>query len=170
MKKVIIFILAACFTYCHGSKVGESKHSIAFGFLDNTKSRPSIEQKILPFAISLAIISSTLLLSNEAFAEGTAKYERGQTLFTQNCASCHLNGQNVMNPKRDLQKQTLLKYFGGTGANGDVLEADVIVPWIEKSGQHKRLFFPNVDGGKLSSLDYTDVISYIVDQANNEKW
>ena len=125
-------------------------------------------QKITPIATtSVAIIASTISLSpNVALADDNL-YERGQTLFTQNCASCHLNGQNVMNPKRDLQKQTLLKYFGGAG---DVLEVDPIVSWIEKSGQHKRLFFPNVPGGRLSSEDYTSVISYVVDQASNDKW
>ena len=75
-----------------------------------------------------------------------------------------------MNPKRDLKKETLLKYIGSASGTTDVLDGDQVVSWIEKSGQHKRLFFPNVPGGRLSHENYEDAISFVIDQASNDKW
>lgn len=119
-----------------------------------------------PIVISLAITSAAAAISpSTAFA---ASIESGEVLFSQNCASCHRNGENVMNPKRDLKKETLLKYFGSSG--NDVLKTEEIVDWIGKSGQHKRMFFPNVPGGKMTNEDYENAISFIVDQASNDKW
>jgi cytochrome c6 len=117
---------------------------------------------------SVAVASTvaiTTILPSSAFA---VSIENGQILFNQNCASCHRDGANVMNPKRDMKKETLLKYFGSNGS--DTLDPNQIVDWVEKSGQHKRLIFPQVSGGKLSNEDYQSVISYIVDQASNDKW
>ena len=113
--------------------------------------------------LTLAISSTVTIFPKVATA---ASIEKGEVLFTQNCASCHRNGENVMNAKRDLKKETLLSYFGLSGS----LDEDQIVGWIEKSGQHKRLFFPDVPDGKLSREDYASVISFIVDQAKNDKW
>ncbi len=140
----------------------------AFVFSSEKSGKRSFQTRIPSIVTSTAIVTlSTFFLPNDAFAEGST-FGEGQALFTQNCASCHLNGQNVMKPQRDLQKQTLLKFFGAT--ESDVVEVDPILSWIEKSGQHKRLFFPNVPGGKLTDEDYGKVINYIVDQANNDKW
>ena len=75
-----------------------------------------------------------------------------------------------MNPKRNLKKETLLKFFGSTASKPDDLDGEQILSWIEKSGQHKRLVFPNVPGGKLTHENYEDAVSFIVDQAGNEKW
>jgi cytochrome c6 len=126
-----------------------------------------ITQFATPFmtsiAITLAVVSTTF-----PTAASAASIEAGQVLFDQNCASCHRGGENIMKPNKNLKKETLLKNFGG-GAN-DALNTEEIVTWIGKSGQHKRLVFPNVPGGKLSSENYEDVISFIVDQASNEKW
>ncbi len=184
MMKFLISILAILFsitTHCFASNVnvnGPTNNAVAvavaFGYPTTTTTTTTKKKvSLLPLVTSVSILVSTTLLSpNEVLAAAVASegftYEKGQTLFTQNCASCHLNGQNIMNPKRDLQKDTLLRYFGGESSLE--VDANAIIPWIEKSGQHKRLFFPNVPGGKLTSEDYKDVISYIVDQANNEKW
>lgn len=142
----------------------QSKHlSIAFSFPTNRI--PDIAKNTVKNAVvSIAITSVTLY---DPRIVSAASIERGEELFQQNCASCHRNGENVMNPQRDLKRETLLKYFGG---DGKIVSIDQTLAWIEKSGQHKRLFFPNVPGGKLSSEDYENSISFIVDQANNDKW
>ena len=167
MLKVFVIAFAIYSIHYSSAKSYDGyKNHLAFTFPESKP--PSIHKKILPIATSsAAIIVCTISTSPNVALADEIPYDRGQILFTQNCASCHVNGQNVMNPKRDLQKQTLLKYFSGTG---DALEVDPIVSWIQKSGQHKRLFFPNVPGGKLDSEDYTSVISYILDQASNDKW
>lgn len=144
--------------------LSQSKHlSIAFSFPTNRI--PDIASNTVKnVVVSIAITSVTLY---DPRIVSAASIERGEELFQQNCASCHRNGENVMNPQRDLKRETLLKYFGG---DGKIVSIDQTLAWIEKSGQHKRLFFPNVPGGKLSSEDYENSISFIVDQANNDKW
>jgi hypothetical protein len=136
----------------------------------NTTKEMIAKHIIKPIVIPLAITSAAAAVSTTLVPTASAaSIESGQVLFTQNCASCHLNGENIMNPKRNLKKETLLKYFGSADGSS-IVETEPIVNWIGKSGQHKRLFFPNVPGGRLSTENYEDAISFIVDQANNDKW
>lgn len=162
---IISAILPCC---CCANPIRSQSKEIqsAFSFQLNKLQLPTtqdVTKLATQVTLTLAVSSAVTIFPKVATA---ASIENGEVLFTQNCASCHRNGENVMNPKRDLKKETLLNYFGLNGS----LDEDQIVGWIEKSGQHKRLFFPNISGGKLSREDYASVISFIVDQAKNDKW
>ena len=133
----VVFLLTTnkessfCFSLSTSSKGTESR----------ARSRNiSISKHAVSVAISIALTTATTTKIPPGVASATTNTERGKVLFTQNCASCHLNGENVMNPKKDLKKETLLKYIGSASSAPDVLDEGQIVSWIEKSGQHKRLF------------------------------
>lgn len=135
---------------------------LSFKFEDTTRNQ-QLTKLTQTLVLSFVVTSALMTYPSTASA---ASIESGEILFSQNCASCHRNGENVMNPNRDLKKETLLKYFNVD----DSINKDQMIGWIEKSGQHKRLFFPNVPGGKLLHEDYENAISFIVDQANNKHW
>ena len=50
---------------------------------------------LLPFFLSILFIDS----SNY--------FERGEKLFNSNCISCHLGGNNIIIPEKNLKKETL---------------------------------------------------------------
>ncbi len=143
--------------------------TLCFSFPSKGKNE-GLTTVVISIALTTATTTAVLPSTASAATSNTAAIENGKVLFTQNCASCHLNGENVMNPKRDLKKETLLKFFGSAAGTTDVLDGQQIVSWIEKSGQHRRMFFPNVPNGRMTNENYEDAISFIVDQALNDKW
>lgn len=46
-----------------------------------------------------------------AFTQDTAKNSAGEILFTHNCALCHTDGGNDVNPDKPLKKALALKEF-----------------------------------------------------------
>eukprot|EP00527_Entomoneis_sp_CCMP2396_P007161 CAMPEP_0198142106 /NCGR_PEP_ID=MMETSP1443-20131203/4994_1 /TAXON_ID=186043 /ORGANISM="Entomoneis sp., Strain CCMP2396" /LENGTH=118 /DNA_ID=CAMNT_0043805057 /DNA_START=358 /DNA_END=714 /DNA_ORIENTATION=+ len=88
---------------------------------------------------------------------------RGQELFDLNCASCHMGGKNYIKPQKTLEQDSLNKFLGGA-------DQSTIENFVKTSQQHKNLVFFKMPGGKLTAVDYTDVTSFVSDQAMNNKW
>lgn len=109
------------------------------------------------------VAAATLLLSTAAPAWAAGDVGRGEALFVGNCAGCHAGGQNFVSPDRNLHKEALEKFGIGVEQPG-------IQSFFSNSGQHKKLVFFKVEGGKLNPQQLEDVTTYIADQAAGDKW
>mmetsp|Transcript_8986 Transcript_8986/g.20271 ORF Transcript_8986/g.20271 Transcript_8986/m.20271 type:complete len:157 (+) Transcript_8986:158-628(+) len=81
---------------------------------------------------------------------------KGKEIFTSTCAGCHAGGQNFIKEKKTLQKEALEKYVG--------LDNEKVEAFFKGSLRHK------VIGGAFDDQEITDVVTYVVDQAINDKW
>lgn len=98
-------------------------------------------------AMAFAIITvATLGWANPALADGAA------TLFSGNCAACHANGGNVLNPAKTLSLADLEK-------NGkDSVEA---IAYQVTNGKAPMPAF----GGRLTDDQIAEVAEYVLAQA-----
>ena len=103
-----------------------------------------------------------LVLVSPAVASPATDVAQGGEIFVANCASCHAGGMNFIKEKRTLKRDALEKFVG--------LDQPSVQKFVTESARHKTLVFPRAPGGKLSETDYSDVTSFIVDQAVNDKW
>ena len=108
-----------------------------------------------PIAVS-AMIFSLLPLPSMA-AEGNIA--SGKEIFTSTCGGCHAGGQNFAKPNKTLQKEAIEKYVGS-------LDEDKVEDYFRKQFVHKVI----VKDKDLQDQQITDAITYVVDQATNEKW
>lgn len=88
---------------------------------------------------------------------------KGEQVFVNNCAGCHMGGNNFANEKRTLKKEALLQY--GVGLDQPSLER-----FVTNSLVHQKLVFFKAEGGKLTPDQWEDVTTYIADQASGDKW
>jgi cytochrome c6 len=115
-------------------------------------------------AATLWMASSLVGLPSTASATTTGgDIGKGEQLFVNNCAGCHMGGNNFANEKRTLKKEALLQY--GVGLDQPSLER-----FVTNSLVHQKLVFFRVEGGKLTPDQWEDVTTYIADQANGDKW
>ncbi|GMI12006.1 hypothetical protein TrLO_g9683 [Triparma laevis f. longispina] len=105
-------------------------------------------------AISAAL--ATTLIASPAFAGDVGA---GEQVFSANCAACHAGGQNVIMPEKTLQKDALTQYL-----SGGMKEASVVTQVT--NGKNAMPAF----GGRLSDEDISNVASYVIDQAQGDKW
>jgi cytochrome c6 len=103
---------------------------------------------------AVATTGLLLLLSSPAFAD----VDNGAQLFQANCASCHGGGNNIMSAKKTLKKDALEKYVS--------LDQTKLQAFVETQMPHTLLPFKKT----FSNQDYADVVSFVRDQAVNEKW
>jgi cytochrome c6 len=97
-----------------------------------------------------AIVASVCLLGVTAFAKEEAKGGAGETLFKQNCAVCHPDGGNIINPKKTLKKTDL-------DANGVKTAAD-IVGKMRNPGPGMTKF----DAKTISDKDAKEIAEYVL--------
>lgn len=108
---------------------------------------------VAPIAIAALIFSFT---PPSMAIEGDIT--KGKEIFTSTCAGCHLGGQNFVKQQKTLQKDALEKFVG--------LDEEKVEKFFKGSFVHKVI----VGDKKLSDDDITDVVTFVVDQATNEKW
>jgi len=143
-----------------------SQKSATAAFQHNVQTTSKVPTKqafTIPMMEAAVVLSLTFGTMGPAYAASIGgNLEQGQELFTNNCASCHAGGMNVMKEKKTLRKDALEKFVG--------LDEEKVKAFVQESGQHKRLIFPKVPGGKFTDDAYADVVTYIVDQATGDKW
>ncbi|WP_017293060.1 cytochrome c6 PetJ [Geminocystis herdmanii] len=105
-------------------------------------------KKILSVVV-LLITLVTFTFASPALAGDASK---GATLFSANCASCHMGGRNVVNPTKTLQKADLEKY--------DMYELDKIKTQILNGKAAMPSFGKNLTGEQIE-----DVATYVLSQA-----
>jgi len=105
-------------------------------------------KKILSLIVLLVTLVSVTFTS-EALAGDISK---GATIFSANCASCHMGGRNVVNSAKTLQKEDLEKY--------DMYSLDQIISQVTNGKAAMPSF-----SGRLTATQIEDVASYVLDQA-----
>ena len=105
-------------------------------------------KKILLSLFTLLVVLTTLFTS-AAFA---ADVDHGKQLFGANCAQCHLNGKNLVNPDKTLALDNLEKY--------EMNSIEAITTQITKGKNAMPAF-----GGRLKPTDIDDVASFVLAQA-----
>lgn len=113
----------------------------------------------IPKPLTKAAFASTaaaLIIPTAALAGDVGA---GEQVFSANCAACHAGGQNVIMPEKTLQKDALDQYLAGGRK-----EASVIMQVT--NGKNAMPAF----GGRLSDEDIANVASYVLDQADGDKW
>jgi len=103
-------------------------------------------------ALALIFGAVTLMVTNLAAPAFAGDIAAGQTIFSGNCAACHIGGGNVVNAAKTLKQADL-------EANGkDTLES--VVTQVTNGNGAMPAF-----SGKLSPEDIENVASYVLDQA-----
>lgn len=100
-------------------------------------------------ALAIAAIAAIAWFSGPAIA---ADLDHGATVFNNNCAACHMGGNNIVMRDKTLKKDALEKY----GMNS--LEAIVSQAKTGKNAMPSFL-------GKLTEDDINDVAAYVLDKA-----
>ena len=137
----------------------QKRNHAAFGARVMTN-RNGVDAVTAATTLLVMAASNVVLLPAPAIAGDVG---RGEQLFINNCAGCHIGGSNLVNEKKTLKKEALLEY--GVG-----IDPASIKGFLTNSLQHKKLVFFRVEGGKLTGDQWEDVATYISDQANGEKW
>lgn len=75
--------------------------------------------------------------------------EKGEKLFSLNCSSCHVGGNNIIIPEKNLKKETL-KTFGMNNRNSIIYQ---II-----NGKNGMPGF----GGRLKESEIEEIASYIL--------
>ncbi|MGY6528931.1 MAG: cytochrome c6 PetJ [Cyanobacterium sp.] len=103
--------------------------------------------------LSLILLLTTLIsfsFTSPALAGDIAK---GASIFSANCAACHMGGRNVVNAAKTLQKEDLEKY--------DMYSIENIAYQVTNGKAAMPAF-----GGKLNAEQIEDVASYVLAQAD----
>ncbi len=105
-------------------------------------------KKILAFVL-VAVMTVLFSFNSPAFAGDAAN---GSSIFSANCAACHIRGGNMVNPAKTLKLADLEKY----GKNS----IEAIVAQATNGAGAMPAF-----GSKLSADQLEDVATYILQQA-----
>ncbi len=102
------------------------------------------------------IIAVSLLISIAVFGFTTPAWAgdavNGQSIFTANCAACHMGGRNVVNPVKTLQKEALEQF--------KMNDIDKIIAQVT-NGKGAMPSFRS----KLNAQEIEDVATYVLAQA-----
>ncbi|OIP69387.1 MAG: cytochrome C6 [Oscillatoriales cyanobacterium CG2_30_40_61] len=109
-------------------------------------------KKLLSVLI-LDFLLLTVLLSKPALADGVLS---GSTIFSNSCAACHINGNNVIVANKTLKKEALIKYLKGYEEN----PLAAIINQVT-NGKNAMPAFKS----RLTAREITTVAAYVVEQA-----
>lgn len=108
----------------------------------------SLRLKRILFTV-LLLATALLSFTPPALAADLAN---GAKVFSANCTSCHMNGRNMVNPAKTLQKADLEKYEMASLA---AIQNQV------RNGKNAMPAFQ----GRLNDAQIEDVATYLLDQA-----
>nr|QCI06429.1 cytochrome c553 [Dictyurus purpurascens] len=84
--------------------------------------------------------------------------DAGEEIFTQNCAACHANGENLVNPVKTLKIDVLHEF--------QMDSIDAIKRQVTNGNKNGMPAF----GGRLSDEDIQNVANYVLNQAQKDLW
>ncbi|HAN75377.1 MAG TPA: cytochrome C6 [Planktothrix sp. UBA8407] len=113
-------------------------------------------KKILSVII-LSFILLTFLLNQPALAEAVLS---GSTIFSNSCAACHINGNNVVVASKTLKKEALIKYLKGYEKN----PLAAIINQVA-NGKNAMPAFKS----RLTAREITTVAAYVLEQSE-KRW
>jgi cytochrome c6 len=119
----------------------------------NQLSQSPLDRRTKMFKMLLGVLLSlTLLLGGLAQPAWAGDAANGAKIFSGKCASCHLGGNNVVNPQKTLKKD-VLESFG-------MLSEAAIVTQVTNGKAAMPKFL-----GQLTESEIEDVADYVLAQA-----
>jgi len=109
-------------------------------------------------SIALAQFAFLLMIKGVLAQDTEIDLDAGEQIFSQNCAACHSNGQNVVNPAKTLEIEDLEKYSMNT--------IDAITYQVKNGNVGGMPKF----GERLSEEDIINVANYVLNQAKTNSW
>jgi mono/diheme cytochrome c family protein len=109
-----------------------------------------MQRAMLIFLMTGILVSLFIILG---LTRATSQPQTGEVLFQQNCAACHANGGNVINPQKPLKDGPSLKSFA------------TFLPWIRKPVQPMPAFPPST----ISDRQAKELYDYILAE-NKTAW
>jgi cytochrome c6 len=106
--------------------------------------------------VAASTFTAATIIFHDAHAASAAVTDKGEKIFDANCAACHAAGKKLDSKEMSLQKDDLLR--------GPGLDQTTIENYLKEEFPHKYMPF------KLSPQQYTQVTSYVIDNALNDKW
>nr|BAC54100.1 precursor cytochrome c6 [Chlorella vulgaris] len=110
----------------------------------------------LPRLATAVGAAAVLLTSTPAFA---GDLTLGQQVFDNNCAACHMGGQNSVQPEKTLQKAALEQYLEGG------FSVASIITQVENGKGAMPAW-----SGRLDSDEIESVAEYVFKQAEGNLW
>jgi len=107
--------------------------------------------------LSIILLGLTIFvfaLQTPAMAAGDVA--NGAKIFTANCASCHMGGNNVVMKDKNLTKEALSQYLVGYDTNPE----EAIVTQVTKGKSAMPAFL-----GRLTDEQIADVAAYVADKS-----
>jgi cytochrome c6 len=102
----------------------------------------------------ISFFSFFLLVFNFSQMVHAQSLENGEKVFTSNCSVCHLGGNNIIIPEKNLKK-------GALEANG--MNTVSAISYQVINGKNGMPAF----GGRLTETDIEDVATYILQKSEN---
>ncbi|EEC46742.1 predicted protein [Phaeodactylum tricornutum CCAP 1055/1] len=122
------------------------------------RERVSTLYVIKPGGWLAGVAAISITLASPISATAAADVGNGSELFKANCAGCHAGGANFLAEKKTLTKEAL--------ENFQSLDQQKLQDFVQNKMPHKFLPFKS----QFSDSDYSDVTSYVLDQAIGHKW
>nr|YP_010951444.1 Cytochrome c6 [Laurencia catarinensis]WMP12383.1 Cytochrome c6 [Laurencia catarinensis] len=114
----------------------------------------------MKFLLSLLCTSLLVLFSSLQLVFGQnveVSLEAGEKVFTSNCASCHIGGNNVIVPDKTLKIGDLEKNSKDS--------VDAIITQVTNGNGNMPAF-----GDKLDENEIQSVANYVLNQAKTNSW
>lgn len=105
--------------------------------------------KRILFTVLFIVVTTLSSFTPSAQAADLAS---GTKVFGANCASCHMNGRNMVNPAKTLQRADLEKY--------EMASIEAVQNQV-RNGKNTMPAFK----GRLNDAQIEDVAAYVLDQA-----
>ena len=107
-----------------------------------------MKKTMVLFGIAAAcMIAGTLTMTDRSWA---GKVKSGEALFQEHCQMCHMDGGNIINPKKTLNMKDL--------AHNKIKTADDIVKVMRKPGPGMTTY----DEKTISNVDAKEIGKYIL--------
>ncbi len=102
--------------------------------------------------VGICLFSFFLLIFNFSQMSKAQSLDNGERIFTNNCSVCHLGGNNIIIPEKNLKKETL-------EANG--MNTISAISYQVINGKNGMPAF----GGRLTEKEIEDVATYVLQKS-----
>jgi cytochrome c6 len=102
--------------------------------------------------VGICFFSFFLLIFNFSHMVHAQSLEKGEKVFTNNCSVCHLGGNNIIIPEKNLKKETL-------EANG--MSTIQAISYQVINGKNGMPAF----GGRLTEKEIEEVATYVLQKS-----
>ena len=123
----------------------------------NSRSGNKVDSKRLINSALILCFVTTMMIPIEFAQAGDIAH--GSKVFKDSCSPCHVGGKNLVVTEKSLSEEAIIRHLGS-------VDEATIKTFVQDGMVHRGVFA----FGHLTEAEYTDVSSYITDQALENKW